>query len=78
MKQVARYRWIVDSETPPGRRTKTQHHMTVDEAHPRHTNAVPIENTRQWLDMSETAEEIEKRRMQRKPSPVAGKPPLTG
>lgn len=69
MKRVARYRWITDSETPPGRREKTRHHMTADEAHARHTNAVPIESTLEWIDLPETDEERAQRMQQRKPHP---------
>ena len=67
MKRVTRYRWITDSETPPGRREKTRHHMTAEQAHARHTNAVPIESTLEWLDVPETEAEHDQRMQQRKP-----------
>lgn len=75
MKRVERYRWNVESQTPPGRRITTRHYMTREQALDRDATAVPV-GLPQFLDVPETPEEIDQRSMQRKPSPVGGKPPL--
>ena len=75
MKQVERYRWKVDSQTPPGRRITTRHYMTREQALDRDPTAEPV-GLPQYLYMPETPEELEQRLMQRKPSPVGGKLPL--
>lgn len=58
MKQVERRRWILDSETPPGRRIKTRWHMTEEQAASyRRRNPVKIDGTREVIDLPETPEE---------------------
>lgn len=57
MKKVALYRWIVDSETPPGKRIKTRHAMSEETAMARGGNPVRIEPPVMWLDEGETEEE---------------------
>lgn len=74
-KRVERYRWNVESQTPPGRRIATRHYMTREEALERDPTAEPV-GLPQYLDMPDSPEEIEQRRMQRKPSPAGRKPPF--
>jgi hypothetical protein len=57
MMKVPLYRWIVDSETPPGRRIKTRHAMTEEVALSRGGNPVKIEPPVQWIDVPETPDE---------------------
>jgi hypothetical protein len=57
MKKVPLYRWIVDSDTPPGRRIKTRHAMSEEEAHARGRNPVRIDPPVMWIDVPETPEE---------------------
>lgn len=42
MKQVEFWQWVVDSETPPGKRIKTRHHMTEADALARDPTAVRV------------------------------------
>lgn len=73
MKRVERYRWKVESQTPPGRRITTRHYMSREEALERDPTAEPV-GLPQYLDLPNTPEEIEQRRMQRKPSPCRPSP----
>jgi hypothetical protein len=57
MKRVPLYRWIIDSETRPGRRVKTRHAMTEELALSRGGNPVRIDPPVQWIDVAETDEE---------------------
>lgn len=51
--------WIVDSETPPGKRIKTRHRMTRETALERHgASAEPILSSREVRDLPETDEEM--------------------
>lgn len=70
MKQVEHWRWIVNSETPPGRRIKTSYRMTREEALKRDPTAEPIPGTMILRDSAETEEESWALRQQRKPSPI--------
>lgn len=52
MKQVERWQWIIDSETPPGRRVKTRWKMSETDAQAyARRNPVKVENTREVIDL---------------------------
>lgn len=53
MKQVAYYQFIVDSETPPGRRIRTKHKMDEATALERGGNPVRVEASLEWRDVPE-------------------------
>lgn len=57
MKRIEMHRWEVASETPPGRRVKTRHHMTREEALMRDPSAVPIPGTLRVVDLPEASDE---------------------
>ena len=42
MKQVGYWRGYVESQTPPGKRIKTRHHMTREDALARDPTATPV------------------------------------
>jgi hypothetical protein len=53
MKRVAFYLWIVDSETPPGRRVRTRHKMDEATAIERGGNPVRVEASLEWRNVGE-------------------------
>jgi len=70
MKTVEYWRWEVASETPPGRRIKTRHHLRREDALARDPTATPIPGTMILREISETEEERWAAMAQRKPSPI--------
>lgn len=73
MKRVERYRWNVESQTPPGRRITTRHYMTREQALERDPTAEPV-GLPQYIEVPETREEFAQRQLQRKPSPCRPPP----
>jgi len=65
MKTVEMWRWWVASETPPGKRIKTRHHMSREDALKRDPTAEPVPGTMELREIAETPEEV----MQRGPYP---------
>lgn len=53
MKRVAYYQWIVDSETPPGRRVRTRYKMDEATALARGGNPVRVDASMEWRNVAE-------------------------
>ena len=53
MKRVAFFLWIVDSETPPGRRVRTRHKMDEATALERGGSPVRVEASLEWRYVDE-------------------------
>jgi hypothetical protein len=51
------WRWIVNSESPPGKRIKTRHLMTREQALARDPTAEPVPGSMEMRDLPETEDE---------------------
>ncbi len=55
--KVAYYQFIVDSETPPGRRVRTRHKMTEATAMERGGNPVRVDASVEWREVAEPGDQ---------------------
>ncbi len=53
MKRVAYFTWIVDSQTPPGKRHRTRHKMDEATALARGGNPVAVPESLEWREVLE-------------------------
>jgi hypothetical protein len=58
MNRVAYYRWLVPSQTPPGRTITTRYRMTEVEAQAAHGDAAQRVGEPEWRALPQTAAEI--------------------
>jgi hypothetical protein len=61
------FRWLIQSDTLPGKRIQTRHHMTREQALARDPTATPIPGTREVRNLPENEEEVH-RMMHRLPT----------